>query len=400
MDKMKGLAKGGWHPSTDRAITKENWKSDLKANVGLGKKKKDPYEEARNHQSRPLASLRDPDSFGPPPKHSAYYGPDGQSVSRTGTGLSTASGNSRAGLGGPLVESGYAERRRQEAAEREAREQAEIEAKKAEPYRMNTSGLRTDNLPKPPVRRNVDADGAASPGASTATVASPVLPPRAPPRQTTGTIAAPARTSSPSGPAPFLPPRQNEYPDEYTPPPPPTYNEALSAPSPQQNVAFMAQSVASRFNQNGSSPSSFPARQNSDNPAAINQSTMNRLGQAGVSVPGLGIGSSSNGTSGPSAQQVQSAASMAHGVASRFNQNGGGGQLNELQQRFARMNTGASNDTSSAPASAFSAAAAQKKAPPPPPPKKAGLSAVNALQSGDNSAAPPPVPMSSKPKPT
>ncbi|KXT04485.1 hypothetical protein AC578_8730 [Pseudocercospora eumusae] len=403
MDKMKGLAKGGWHPSTDKAITRENWKSDLKANVGLGKKK-DPYEEARNHQSMPLASLRDPDSFGPPPKHSAYYGADGtrspSTVSRTGTGLSTASGNSRAGLGGPIVESGYAERRRREAAEREAQEQAEIDAKKAEPYRMNTSGLRTDNLPKPPVRRNMDAGGAASPVATTGRTASPVLPPRVPPRQTTGTIAAPPRTSSPSGPAPGLPPRQNEYPDEYTPPPPPTYNEALSAPSPQQNVASMAQSVASRFTQNGSSTSSFQARQNNDSPATINQSTTNRLGQAGVCVPGFGIGSSNNGTSGPSAQQVQSAATMAHGVATRFNQNGGGGQLNELQQRFARMNTGASNDTSSTAASSFSAAAAQKKAPPPPPPKKAGLHSANVPQSGDSSAAPPPVPMSSKPKPT
>ncbi|KXT18510.1 hypothetical protein AC579_2300 [Pseudocercospora musae] len=403
MDKMKGLAKGGWHPSTDKAITRENWKSDLKANVGLGKKK-DPYEEARNHQSMPLASLRDPDSFGPPPKHSAYYGADAtrspSTVSRTGTGLSTASGNSRAGLGAPIVESGYAERKRREAAEREAQEQAEINAKKAEPYRMNTSGLRTDNLPKPPVRRNMDAGGAGSPVANTGRTASPGLPPRAPPRQTTGTIAAPARTSSPSGPAPVLPPRQNEWPDEFSPPPPPTYNEALSAPSPQQNVASVAQSVASRFNQNRSSNTPFPARHPSYNPATIDQSAMSRLGQAGVSVPGFGIGSSSSGTNAPSAQQVQSAATMAHGAASRFNQNGGGGQLNELQQRFARMNAGTSNDTSSALAASISAATAQKKAPPPPPPKKAGLNAAIPPQPGDFSAAPPPVPMSSKPKPT
>lgn len=57
MDKFKGVAKNGWKPSGDRPIHRESWKSDLKG-MATGKKK-DPYEEGRNHVSRPLNSLQD-----------------------------------------------------------------------------------------------------------------------------------------------------------------------------------------------------------------------------------------------------------------------------------------------------------------------------------------------------
>ncbi|KAK0985797.1 hypothetical protein LTR91_010533 [Friedmanniomyces endolithicus] len=71
MDKLKGVAKGGWHPTRDTLpIHRDSWKTDLKG-IATGKKK-DPYEEARSHQSTPLTTLRDPDSFGAPPKHTGY----------------------------------------------------------------------------------------------------------------------------------------------------------------------------------------------------------------------------------------------------------------------------------------------------------------------------------------
>ncbi len=50
---------------------------------------------------------------------------------------------------------------------------------------------------------------------------------------------------------------------------------------------------------------------------------MSRLGAAGVSVPGLGIGKSNTGSSTGSSQQQQQ----------------GGNHMNELQNRFARLNT-------------------------------------------------------------
>lgn len=64
MDKFKGLAKGGWHPPGDPSISRKTWKSDLKG-MATGQKKPDAYEDARNHQSRPLASLQDRE-FSPP----------------------------------------------------------------------------------------------------------------------------------------------------------------------------------------------------------------------------------------------------------------------------------------------------------------------------------------------
>jgi hypothetical protein len=60
MDKFKGLAKGGWHPPGDPSVSRATWKQDLKG-IATGKKH-DPNEEKRNHESKPLASLRDRES--------------------------------------------------------------------------------------------------------------------------------------------------------------------------------------------------------------------------------------------------------------------------------------------------------------------------------------------------
>lgn len=249
--------------------------------------------------------------------------------------------------------------------------QQELEAEEAAkppagPYRRDTSGLRTDHLPPPPVRRSNTPGG--SPGPPPPPRATPGLPARAtppPPRAVAGR------------PPPVLPPRQNEYPDEHTPAPPPTYGEATQPQPP--------------------------------NPASLNQSAINRLGQAGVSVPGFGIGSNNNATpQAPPSNQ------------------GHPSQLNELQQRFSRLGTGstqtpaspqaqpspvaswqqqrqqiqnnpilsyAGQQTGILPPPEGAAAAAKKKPAPPPPPKK------STLQPNDGAGpAPPPIPMSSKPK--
>lgn len=417
MDKAKGIMKNGWQPKGDPKISRDTWKSDLKGMVP-GSKKKDPYEDARNHQSAPLTSLKDPDSFGPPPKHTAYYGHDGQALNpvspaQSRIGQSSASYTSlpprhTGGLGAPAVQTGYAHNKQREMEQREAQEQAELNRQKAEPYRRDTSGLRTDHLPPPPRRSGTGSSSLVSPAAGGRS--SPALPPRVPPRQATGIVQAPASrqntastiASHSDGPPPFLPPRQNEYPDENTPPAPPSYGEALNAPQPPPNQLGTAlQGAAHKFG--ASAASSWQQRQQNSDPGAVNQGAASRLGQAGVNIPGFGIGSNGNtSTSTPSAQQVQTAASFAQGAASRFGQinqsqttgaAGHGGQLSELQQRFSRMNTGVA-PASTAPGLA---AAAQKKQPPPPPPKKSGIAAG---QNGDASAsAPPPVPMSSKPRP-
>lgn len=242
------------------------------------------------------------------------------------------------------------------------------------PYRRDTTGLRTDNLPAPPVRRNMSGTSSPGPAPPPRNKPPPALPGRSP-APATGAVATPPRPTA-GRPPPVLPPRQNEYPDEYTPPPPPTYGEATQ-PNATQNAA------------------------------SLNQGAVSRLGQAGVSVPGFGIGNNATAQEDTPSNQ------------------GHPNQLNELQQRFARMGTGSSSGQGSQPPAAptpswqqrqapqptasssyagqqtgvapppapGAAAAAKKKPAPPPPPKKSNL---QGNEGGEG--APPPIPMSSKPK--
>ncbi|KAF2726099.1 hypothetical protein K431DRAFT_299209 [Polychaeton citri CBS 116435] len=428
MDKVKGIAnkgiaKGGWHPGgNSNSSSSSGGHSVTGWRPGFMKGDKDSAAERRaNHQSAPLTSLRDPDSFGPPPKHSAYYG------SSDNTGFQTSSGGLGSAVPPPMP------RRTEEEIQAEEQEARQPSG----PYQKDTTGLRTDNLPKPPVRRNNDSPVSASPSRSSAA-------PPPPPRST----ASPVSRATPTLP-PRLPARQNEYPDENTPAPPPTYDEALKTPQ-------------------------------AEDPALINQGAATRLGQAGVSIPGFGIGGGAAANpSPPQSPQVS----------------GYGGQLNELQSRFARMNTNSQSNTSNqsqqgtswqqkqdaartaqnfrndpssvsmsdarnaastannfqqrhgaqmasaaqtagglnqkygisqrlgglgqqgparqgqhdsptqTPASPAAAAAAHKKPPPPPPPaKKPGLGSATASPTTDGfpagSSGPPPIPHISKPRPT
>lgn len=121
---------------------------------------------------------------------------------------------------------------------------------------MNTTGLRTDHLPPPPGRRD-GADGR-SPDAAPATMP----------------IGRAAKTQA--KPAPGLPPR-------------------LPARSPA------------------------PAPPPRDDPAQLNQGAVDRLGSAGVSVPGFGIG-------------------------------GNKSQMNELQNKFSKLNTKTDTGATAVPA--------------------------------------------------
>ncbi|EGP89892.1 uncharacterized protein MYCGRDRAFT_90708 [Zymoseptoria tritici IPO323] len=390
---------GGWHPGGGKGDSSGSASSTTGVRGKLSELKgkatgkpvdRHNYDAARSHQSAPLSSLRDLASFAPPPKHSAYYGDGAQSpaVTRTVTSSSVAAANKPApSLGAPLVETGYAARRAAE--QRERQEQAELEAAKPKgPYRSDTSGLRTDNLPPPPVKRvTANVSGGNGPTPSPARRASPALPPRVPPRQ--------------AAPPPSLPPRQNEYPDEHTPAPPPAYQEAISQPTTQTPSAPVA-----------------PPRQ----AGMINQFAANRLGQAGVNVSGFGIGGETSSTANNSAanpaqpardyrsqigqmgalhQRYQNSNANNTSAGSSQAAGGYGQQVGELQQRFSKMNTGNSNAPSSSShaqtaQNAFSgiAAAVQKK-PPPPPPKKSGLAAPPQPVSASPSAglAPPPLPL-------
>lgn len=334
MDKLKNVAKTGWHPDSDKQIHRDTWKSDVK-NIAT-RKNKDPYEYARNHKSAPLASLQDPDAFGPPPKRSdsmaiqspsSSQQPPEQRPIRRDTQQSQASRNPS--IANPKQE-----------------DDEPSSPAPPLPFRIDSTGLRTDNLPKPPARR---ADGAGA-ARDSVSAASPTLTPRQPAVPANPPVQAQQRPRPP----PTLPPRQNDHPDEYTPPAPPSYNESVA--EPQQN------------------------------PAVINARAAANLSQAGINVPGLEIGAQSGQPRQPTQPQ------------------GHGSQLSELQQRFARMNAGAGPSApSSQPASAALATAAsqKKKPPPPPPPKKPGLASGTNNPSSEpgDAQAPPPLPLSSKPRP-
>lgn len=386
------------------------------------------------HQARPLNSLADPSSFAPPP-------------TRRGTGLAPAPPPSTEKRAVVMAPSKYQDPRAAKVApppkvsageglleyQRQSREQfgggggqqqltyqqePEEEEAPRGPYRVNTSGLSTDHLPKPPTRRD-GADG--------------------------------------RGPPPV--------------PPPPSYDTALSHPQQPPSKPGLPPRLPARTNAGSASsytPPSAPASPAPDN--LINQDAANRLGNAGVSVPALGIGSRpvaspsppppprrqptggagagahlgelqnrfsklntnspaaaapSEGTSwaqkqaavntASSLQKDPSSVSMADarsaaGVANNFRQRHGDQvasglrSANNLSQRYGGgVNNAQQQEAPAAPASPVAGLAGKKKPPPPPPKKKPGLggggssAGASPVAAPEDDAAPPPIPLSTRP---
>ncbi|OKL56031.1 hypothetical protein UA08_08716 [Talaromyces atroroseus] len=255
MSGFRGVMKEGWHPKGKQG-GKESWRGDFKGInqvAGWVGKGRDPNAEERSeHVSRPLSSLKDPSSFGPPPKRVGAGAPAGVSPRAT-------PGPPRRGLGAPLAPEEMPQR--PDEPEEQEDEAAAAPAPPPLPYRVNRTGISTEGLPPPPVRRTD------SPIDSTASSQSrPNLPPRLPARNMT--------SNSPS-------------------PPPPPYSET-------------------------------------DSSIQMNQDSVSRLQNAGVSVPELGIGR------GDSEQSTTAQRGMSN-------------QVNELQSRFAKMSTPGSQSLQSAP---------------------------------------------------
>ncbi|KAH6603456.1 hypothetical protein Trco_008231 [Trichoderma cornu-damae] len=356
MSKYADMAKGKLSSGREKA-------SDLKGRAkgkvtkhipGRGHKDSD---DGPTHIAAPLSSLRDPNSFAPPPK-------------RTGSGLAPPPPPSAAKRSVVMAPSKYqdpyapkveAPPRFADESQLQSYEAAEREARPVSsgPYRVDTTGLATNHLPPPPVRR--DASGSRNPpsydsvvGAGSGDAKAPSLPPRLPPRSGSGT---PDRTASP--------------------------------------LSTLGVSSSN-----------------------LNQGAVSRLGAAGISVPAFGIGSPSPGDADD--DEVPPPKPPRPGAVPQP-----ASQLNELQNRFARLgasDTGSSTGpttppgeaaatwaqkqaaikTAAAPSpsgSSGSLGLAGKKKPPPPPPKKkptlsAGAGAATPPGNGDG---PPPIPMSTRP---
>jgi hypothetical protein len=247
------------------------------------------HNEALEHVSRPLSTLKDPASFGPPPKNVNCHG---------GAALPNQITPDRSGIGASLTQSEVQAKQQKEEEEERARE-AEERRKAAPPvpFRVDTTGLSTANLPPPPERK----DGADGRTPSVIAKPKPGLPPRLPPRQNSASSQTPAS-------------------------PPPKYG------------AIVAE---------------LPAHK-----GILNQGSLNRLGSAGVSVPGFGIGGkqplSLPPRSGAAARTESETASPKAGITS----SNGGTQLSELQSRFSRISTSSANSEAPAQGTTF----AQKQA--------------------------------------
>ena len=213
--------------------------------------------------SRPLSTLKDPSAFGPPPKNVNYHG---------GAALPNEITPHTGGLGAPLSQS-------QISSARAPTQSAPVEAAEEQPpagpplpYRADRTGLRTDHLPPPPVHRDLTNAAPESSQSHTITVPKPKpgLPPRLPARQNSA-ISQPVAAASP---------------------PPPAYE--------------------------------LPATETHAATPQVNSNAANRLQTAGVSVPALGIGSTSSWKPKSPAPATSSPPPQTS-------------QLSELQQRFARM---------------------------------------------------------------
>lgn len=228
-------------------------------------------DELLGREARPLSSLRDPNSFAPPPR-------------RTGNGLAPAPPPTKEKRQVITAPSKYQDPRAprvepppQRLAASEPEPQQLEAAPQSHAYRTNTSGLRTDHLPPPPGRRD-GADGRAPPSYDLATGAvgraanpSPRLPPRLPPRS-----GSDSSTSSP---------------------------RATGQERPGNGV--------------------------------LNQGAVDRLGAAGMSVPGLGIAPSS-GAAHPSSRGGPP-------PPPRRQESGSGAQVSKMQDRLSSMSMSPGN---------------------------------------------------------
>jgi hypothetical protein len=265
----------------------------------MGKGSSSGGSSSEGHQSTPLSALKDPSSFGPPPRRTTEPhtpGSPSTAVNRADTG----------GLGGPLQKSQIELDRQHQREREEAARQIEAPPPPSGPYRADTTGLSIAHLPKPPAFR--PGERSQSPVAAPSGKPKPALPPRLPPRN-------PSISNTPLS------------------PPPPPYNDKRPATDPSRGM--LNQGAMNRLGQAGVSVLGF-----------------------GISgrTPPLPPPSRTTAASPPLPARTNSA-SPVRGAVAPPPAISHGPQLGELQSRFAKMNT-----TSPPPAAGGGTTWAQKQA--------------------------------------
>ncbi|KKK19197.1 hypothetical protein ARAM_004778 [Aspergillus rambellii] len=403
MSGLKGVMKEGWHPK-GRDGKKESWRSDFKGInqvAGWVGKGKDNDTDRENHVSRPLSSLKDPASFGPPPKHIKYHGAGA---------LPNETTPDRSGFGTPLSqEQASRQNVEQQGAEEAARWDEGKAAEKPRPpvpYRTNRTGFDPSRLPPPPVRRTATPD-------DSTTVVSPRPRPAVPPR-------VPPRTATPSS---------------HPPTPPPAYSPHVPAAEQSQPLeGHLNQDATLRLSQAGVSVPALGIGSNNRSAPTASPSTAGLVGQAPVNelqsrFSQLRTNSSpsppvppppprGNQSSPISASTVSSARSAFNDFRSQHSDKieSGKQKLNGLDQKYGitqrvskAFDSNSENTTNAAPpvpphpnlsrsstSSTDTEALARRKAPPPPPPQK--KAELRSAPTGAASPAPPPLPLNTKPR--
>lgn len=161
------------------------------------------------------------------------------------------------------------------------------------PYRVDTTGLSTSHLPPPPGRRS-GADG----------------------RDTAVSTPPPPYSAAAKPPPPSLPPRL-----------PPRNGNSSPGPSP------------------GLPAPAAPSRQT----GFLNQGAVDRLGSAGVSVPGLGIGGGNKQILPPPPPSRSGASSPAPPPPPASGSGSGSGTISELQSKFSKFGGFGSKSSPSPP---------------------------------------------------
>ncbi|KAK0711650.1 hypothetical protein B0H67DRAFT_585925 [Lasiosphaeris hirsuta] len=325
MDGYKDKLKSKWSErpavAMPSSITPFGVRDKAKSLIGRGG---DNNAARVDHVSQPLSSLRDPSSFGPPPR-------------RFGTGSSGRIDSpppppSRASSNTP-----YSSQR--DPSHSGQPPQYEEEAPPSRPYRADTTGLTTSNLPPPPPGISVPAFGIGS-------------------RQ-------PASTP---------------------PPPPPARSPAPANPSQLNEL----QSRFSRLSSSGAPPDQGTTMDQKR--AALQTVTALRQNPSSVSASdAMAAGSTFNNFRQRHSEQVAAGVRSANNLREKY-----GGQIT-MHDNDNTSRSGGSGQGQGQGQQAVAAAAGfmGKKKPPPPPPKKF---LTNPSPRGGDDPPPPPVPLATRPQ--
>ncbi|KAI0887201.1 uncharacterized protein GGS22DRAFT_186036 [Annulohypoxylon maeteangense] len=375
MSDWKGIVKNGWHPEKEGTSLKDQ----MKGLIGRGDNSSSPT--SSNHSAMPITSLRDPSSFGPPPKH-------------VGSGATPQHQHQ------PHAEQTHGVQQHDE---------SPVEAK---PYQMNTTGLSTSHLPPPPGRKGSPL---APPPSLTRLSVPPSLPPRLPPRSGN---TSPVQSQSPVSAGRQSPGFLNQGAISRlsaagisvpglgigkAPPPPPNRspsNSPSGGSSPTKTSGGRFSNLQNRLSRFGSSsPKPEPAAAAEEtgpapSPAVPTKGTSWAEKQAALKT-------AANFKKDPksvSFADAKAAASTAHNFQQRHGEQVASGMktANSLGQRFGMFeNNGHNGQASTSPIGQISIIAGKKPPPPPPTKKKPQLP----MMGNETSApAPPPIPIGTRPR--